>query len=104
MVSCAGGTSLPRAKPTFYITGIAPNLDVANATAEALGLAQEHAVYAVRCEPLDSCLSNNECDRGYESIACGNCAFGFYRDSLTNECLECGAAQRMGIMIMAVVS
>eukprot|EP00434_Breviolum_minutum_P010466 symbB.v1.2.009230.t1/scaffold583.1/size184467/2 len=53
-----------------------------------------------RCLPTIACLPGNE----YEDVACSLCKFGWFMDASTGLCTECGEAQKIGMIVMAIVS
>jgi len=94
---CPGGTEWPSAKRTFW------HLRRSSTDSAVEGLDAYRPVIQ-RCLPTIACLPGNVCSREYEDVACSLCKFGWFMDASTGLCTECGEAQKIGMIVMAIVS
>ncbi|CAK8992032.1 unnamed protein product [Durusdinium trenchii] len=96
-IYCPGGTAWPLAKRTFW--------HLMRSSAESVIEGYDAYKPTVqRCLPQVACLPGNVCNREYEGQACAECKFGWFMDASTGLCEECGEAQKIGMIIMAIFS
>eukprot|EP00928_Gymnodinium_smaydae_P042411 TRINITY_DN28567_c0_g2_i5.p1 TRINITY_DN28567_c0_g2~~TRINITY_DN28567_c0_g2_i5.p1 ORF type:complete len:3096 (-),score=270.99 TRINITY_DN28567_c0_g2_i5:1799-11086(-) len=91
-VFCLGGTTLPMARPGFWVTGHGPVGE------GQVGLQPS----VVLCSPPSSCRSRNSCRIESEGDRCRACKPGYYHNTATGfkVCEPCGFMQELGLLIM----
>ncbi|CAJ1371183.1 unnamed protein product [Effrenium voratum] len=94
---CPGGTAWPTAKRTFWHFRHSPD------TSYISGV-DAYKPMMRRCSPKMACLPGNTCSKEYKDVACSLCVFGYFSNANTGLCEECGEAQKIGMIIMSVVS